>query len=50
MLDLSKVETAAALAAVSAVINASPPGLVSKSNPLATVEKKLEDHLKEFNA
>lgn len=47
MLELNKLETVAALCAVRAVID-SRSG-VPASNPLATVEKKLDDHLKEFD-
>lgn len=47
MRDLNKVETAAALAAVKAVINSGPG--VNKEHPLNTAATKLEDNLKEFN-
>jgi hypothetical protein len=46
MEELNKLETAAALAAIRAVISDAPDLIVY--HPLRTCEKKLEDNLKEF--
>jgi hypothetical protein len=48
MENLTKVETAAALSAIRAVIKSSPG--VPDNHPLETAAKKLDTNLKEFNA
>ena len=48
MEELTKIETAATLSAIRAVIKSGPG--IQNDHPLSTSEKKLESNLKEFNA
>ena len=47
MQNLNKIETAAALSAIRAVIDSGPG--VNENHPLNTAAEKLDSNLKEFN-
>jgi hypothetical protein len=50
METLTKLETAAALSAVTAVLDSSADNGISVGYPLWSAQKKLEANLEEFNA
>jgi hypothetical protein len=47
---LNKLETAAVLSAVQAIIKSAPALTISNHHPLRTAAKKLERNLEEYNA